>query len=77
MANLKTFVADGTQLLALQRDALTGAGVDEDHASGPHDHRPSLEACLKALQPGNTFVVWKLNRLRRNPKHLVMTVEEL
>ena len=39
--------------------------------------RPGLEACLKALQPGNTFVVWKLDRLGRNLKHLVTTVEEL
>ena len=75
--------ADGTQLLDLQRDALLGAGVDEeriyeDRASGRHDHRPGLEACLKALcQPGNTFVVWKLDRLGRNLKHLVTTVEEL
>lgn len=74
--------ADGTQLLDLQRDALVGAGVDEariyeDRASGRHDHRPGLEACLKALQPGNTFVVWKLDRLGRNLKHLVTTVDEL
>ena len=68
--------------LDLQRDALLGAGVDEEHvyedrASGRHDHRPGLEACLKALQPGNTFVVWKLDRLGRNLKHLVTTVEAL
>ena len=74
--------ADGTQLLDLQRDALLGAGIDEeriyeDRASGRHDHRPGLDACLKALQPGNTFVVWKLDRLGRNLKHLVTTVEEL
>ncbi len=74
--------ADGTQLLDLQRDALLEAGVDEeriyeDHDSGRHDHRPGLEACLKALQPGNTFVIWKLDRLGRNLKHLVTTVEEL
>ena len=58
------------------------AGVDqeriyEDRASGRHDHRPGLEACLKALQPGNTSVVWKLDRLGRNLKPLVTTVEEL
>lgn len=74
--------ADGTQLLDLQRNALLEAGVDEeriyeDHDSGRHDHRPGLEACLKALQPGNTFVIWKLDRLGRNLKHLVTMVEEL
>ena len=74
--------ADGSQLLDLQRDALIAASVEderiyEDHASGRHDHRPGLEACLKALQPGNTFVVWKLDRLGRNLKHLVTTVEVL
>ncbi len=70
--------ADGSQLLDLQLDA----GVDEeriyeDRASGRRDHHPGLEACLKALQPGNTFVVWKLDRLGRDLKHLVTTVDEL
>ena len=74
--------ADGSQLLDLQRDALTDAGVAEeriyeDRASGRKDHRPGLEACLKALQPDNTFVVWKLDRLGRDLKHLVSTVDEL
>ena len=74
--------ADGSQLLDLQRDALLAAGVDEerlyeDRASGRRDHRPGLDACLKALQPGNTFVVWKLDRLGRDLKHLVTTVDEL
>ena len=74
--------ADGSQLLDLQRDALLDAGVTEerlyeDRASGRLDHRPGLDACLKALQPGNTFVVWKLDRLGRDLKHLVTTVDEL
>ena len=46
-------------------------------ASGHHDHRPGLEACLKVLQPGNTFVIWMLDRLGRNLKHLLTRVEEL
>ena len=62
--------ADGSQLLDLQRDALIRAGVEadriyEDHASGRKDYRLSLEACLKALQPGNTLTIWKLDRLGR------------
>ena len=74
--------ADGSQLLDLQRDALAGAGVGEariyeDRASGRRDHRPGLDDCLKALQPGNTLVVWKLDRLGRDLKHLVTMVDEL
>ena len=74
--------ADGSQLLDLQRDALIDAGVAaeriyEDRASGRKDHRPDLDAGLRALRPGNTFVVWKLDRLGRDLKHLVSTVDEL
>ena len=74
--------ADGSQLLDLQRDALIDAGVVaeriyEDRASGRKDHRPGLDACLKALQPGNTIIAWKLDRLGRDLKHLVSTVDEL
>ncbi|TNC47745.1 recombinase family protein [Rubellimicrobium rubrum] len=74
--------ADGSQTLDPQRDALLAAGVQgdrvyEDLASGRHDARPGLLACLKALQPGNTLVVWKLDRLGRDLKHLVTTVDDL
>ena len=74
--------ADGSQVLDAQRDALTAAGVApdrvyEDLASGRRDDRPGLEVCLKALQPGNTLVVWKLDRLGRDLKHLVAVVDEL
>jgi len=73
---------DGSQSLDLQRDALLKAGVEpqriyEDLASGRKDSRPGLDACLKALQPGNTLVVWKLDRLGRNLRHLVNTVDQL
>jgi DNA invertase Pin-like site-specific DNA recombinase len=74
--------SDGSQTLDLQRDALLEAGVDagriyEDLASGRKDDRPGLNACLKALQPGNTLVVWKLDRLGRDLKHLVGLIDEL
>ena len=74
--------ADGSQLLDLQRDALLAAGVAEerlyeDKASGRRDDRPGLVGCLKALQPGNTLVAWKLDRLGRDLKHLVELVDRL
>ena len=72
--------SDGSQTLDPQRDALSEAGVDpcriyEDLASGRKDDRPGLATCLKALQPGNTLVVWKLDRLGRDLKHLVGLVD--
>lgn len=74
--------ADGTQNFNLQKDALFEAGVDIDRiyydmASGKKDDRPGLVTCLKALQPGNTLVVWKLDRLGRNLKDLVTIIEDL
>jgi len=74
--------ADGSQALDLQRDALLGAGIPtgqlyEDLASGKRDDRPGLEACLKALRPGDTLVVWKLDRLGRDLRHLVNVVHDL
>ena len=74
--------SDGSQSLDLQRDALLAAGIAPDHiygdrASGRHDACPGLEACLKALRLEDTLVVWKLDRLGRNLRHLVTLVETL
>jgi DNA invertase Pin-like site-specific DNA recombinase len=74
--------ADGSQALDLQRDALIEAAVKpdhiyEDHASGQRDDRPGLAACLKALREGDVLVVWKLDRLGRDLRHLVNTVQDL
>jgi DNA invertase Pin-like site-specific DNA recombinase len=74
--------ADGSQVNDLQRDALLAAGVDgrhfyEDAASGKRDDRRGLASCLKALREGDTLVVWKLDRLGRDLRHLVNTVHDL
>lgn len=73
---------DGSQSLDLQRDALIAAGVSAEHiyeeqASGAKDKRPVLEACLKALRKGDALLVWRLDRLGRNLRHLVNTVHTL
>jgi DNA invertase Pin-like site-specific DNA recombinase len=74
--------ADGSQSTDLQRDALLAAGADpgalyEDKASGKKDDRPQLAACLKALRAGDTLLVWKLDRLGRDLRHLVNIVHDL
>ena len=74
--------ADGSQSTDLKRDALLAAGVDqaqlyEDQASGKREDRPGLTSCLKALREGDTLMVWKLDRLGRNLRHLINTVHDL
>ena len=74
--------SDNSQVLDLQIDALTNSGVKEeniysDKISGSKDARPGLENCLKALREEDILVVYKLDRLGRNLKHLIQTVEDL
>ena len=74
--------ADGSQTTDPQRDALMAAGVDperiyQDLASGGRDDRPGMTECLKALRAGDTLLVWKLDRLGRDLRHLVNTVADL
>src|SRR5699024_3424953 len=51
--------------------------IYEDQASGKQDDRPQLAACLKALRSGDTLIVWKLDRLGRDLRHLVNVVHDL
>ena len=74
--------SDNSQVLDLQIDALKNAGVNEDNIytdkiSGSKDERPGLKNCLKALREDDVLVVYKLDRLGRNLKHLIQTVEDL
>ena len=67
---------DGSQVFDLQREALLESGIDperiyEDLASGRKDDRIGLRACLKTLQPDNTLIVRKLDRLGCDLKHLI------
>jgi DNA invertase Pin-like site-specific DNA recombinase len=64
----------------LQVDALQRAGcyrVFVETASGARTDRPTLEQVLDQLRPGDTLVVWKLDRLGRSLRHLVDTITEL
>lgn len=73
-------VSTDDQILDLQRDALTVAKCDQiyqETASGKSAARPELEHALKALRPGDTLVVWRLDRLGRSLPDLVRIVAEL
>ncbi|GAA4759169.1 recombinase family protein [Citricoccus nitrophenolicus] len=74
--------ADGSQATDLQRDALLAAGIEpaqlyEDKASGKKEDRPELVSCLRSLRDGDTLMVWKLDRLGRDLRHLVNIVHDL
>lgn len=86
-----TFVAMGVSLgyaristsdqdASLQIDALNQAGcykVFVDQASGSLDERPELSKLLDQIRPGDTLVVWRLDRLGRSIRHLIDSLTDL
>ena len=68
------------QDLALQLDALEHAGCErvyQDVGSGSIRARPQLDACLEQLLPGDTLVVWRLDRPGRSLRHLIDVITGL
>ena len=74
-------VSTQDQSLDLQIDALQHARCDTiytDHGiSGVQEKRPGLSKLLNKLQPGDTLVVWKLDRLGRSLQYLISLVDDL
>jgi len=74
-------VSTRDQSAGLQLDALKTAGCDrifkDEGVSGKLTSRPELDKCLAAITPGDTLVVWKLDRLGRSLQHLITVVHEL
>ena len=67
-------VSTTDQDASLQIDALGAAGcyrVFVDTMSGSLQHRPELDKLLDQLRPGDTLVVWRLDRLGRSIRHLI------
>jgi DNA invertase Pin-like site-specific DNA recombinase len=65
------------QTLTIQQKALETAGCSNiftDSAGGGKGKRKGLEKALATLRPGDTFVVWKLDRLGTSIKELVATM---
>src|SRR3954447_25291273 len=68
------------QTLALQQDALSAAGCEQlytDTVSGSVTERIGLTQALSHLRPGDTLVVWKLDRLRRPNPPVVLVPREV
>ena len=73
-------VSTTDQDAALQIDASKKAGcykVFVDQASGSLNERPELSRLLDQIRPGDTLVVWRLDRLGRSIRHLIDSLTEL
>jgi DNA invertase Pin-like site-specific DNA recombinase len=74
-------VSTDDQKAELQADSLKAAGCErtytDDGVSGRLAGRPELDKCLDSLRPGDTLVVWKLDRLGRSVQNLVQVINDL
>lgn len=69
-----------TQTLDQQTEQLTAAGAGKifsDVMSGARDDRPGFAECLQYLREGDTLVVWRLDRLGRNMRAIINTLNDL
>ena len=75
-------VSTGKQDEQMQHDALDGAKVLKrnryvDHGvSGSKTSRPGLDALLHDAQPGDTIVVYKLDRIGRSTAHVAQLIAD-
>jgi DNA invertase Pin-like site-specific DNA recombinase len=73
-------VSTEDQSLELQTRALKAAGclnIYEEKLSGAKKHRPELDLAIKDLRPGDTLVVWRLDRLSRSIRDLHRRLGEI
>lgn len=70
-------VSTTDQTTARQLEGVQVDQVFEDKASGASTDRPQLQAALKHLRPGDTFIVHSMDRLARNLADLQKMVEGL
>ena len=73
-------VSTTDQTTRLQLDSIARVRPDrvwEECGSGADVTRPQLAAMLQALQPGDEVIVWKLDRLVRSLRHLLVIVDTI
>src|ERR1017187_1926324 len=74
-------VSTEDQNLRLQTDALKAAGclnIYEEKISGSGKKaRPQLDLAIKDLRPGDTLLVWRIDRLARSSRELHIRLEQI
>ena len=73
-------VSTNEQDTAAQVSALKSAGCEKifrDKASGGRWDRPELHRLLDQLRKGDVLVVWRLDRLSRSPRDVLMIMERI
>lgn len=75
-------VSTEDQSLDLQLDALRRAGVMDENlhfekVSAASRKRDALDLAMKDLRPGDTLVVWRLDRLARSMRDLYKRLDEI
>ena len=73
-------VSTKDQGTAVQLKALRAAGCDklfQEKASGGRWDRPQLQKLLGQLRADDVVVVWKLDRLSRSLKELLLVLEKI
>jgi DNA invertase Pin-like site-specific DNA recombinase len=73
-------VSTDAQDAQLQRDALGEAGcgrIFEEKISTRKTERPGLAVALDYLRPGDTLCVWKLDRLGRSARNILIIADSL
>lgn len=73
-------VSTDDQSLEMQTAALEEAGclnIYEEKVSGAKKHRPQLDLAIKDLRPGDTLVVWRLDRLSRTIRDLYARIDQI
>lgn len=69
-----------TQTLEQQTEQLAAAGagtIFSDVMSGAREDRPQFLECLRYLRKGDTLIVWRLDRLGRNMRSIINTLNDL
>lgn len=73
-------VSTDDQELRLQIDALEKAGchnIYREHVSGASKRRPQLDLAIMDLRPGDTLVVWRIDRLARSMRELYTRLDAI